>query len=135
MKIKLIIIATLLLGLLAFPGCVKRQLDPAGVYQGDSYLFQTELSINTSYEVIHTFVKWEKDNRDILRQWPEVKKAADRMRAGAPDWFKTANAAHDAYKVNPGDQTKSELELSVAILRTALLEATRYMTRTATPTP
>lgn len=110
-------------------GC--RTLDPAGVYRGDQVLYESELAIVTSYDVIHTFVTWEKQNRPALARWPQIKDAADRMRAGSPAWFATARAAHDAYKLDPSAVNKSALDVSLALLRTALAESMRYMAETA----
>lgn len=115
-------------------GCAS--LDKEGVYRGDAVIYHTELSIVTSYDVIQAFVQWEHENRAILAQWPEIKEKADVMRARAPAWFATAHAAHDAYKLDPSDANKTSLELSLSILRTALTEAMRHMSRMANhPTP
>jgi hypothetical protein len=106
-------------------------IDKTGVYQGDAALYRSELTISTSYEVIHTFVKWEADNRAALTKYPAIKKAADKMRTGAKHWISTANALHDAYKADPSAPNKTALETSTAILLAALTEATGYMTQAA----
>ncbi len=113
--------------LLSLQGCGT--LDPAGVYKGDAVLYHSELGITTSYELIHTFVEWEMDNRTILSKWPEIKKAADDMRKNAPRWKATADAMHDAYEAYPSDTNKQALEKALAILKTAMTEATKYMAK------
>jgi len=121
----LALVALLTIGALA-PGCT-RSLDPAGVYAGDDVLHTTELTITTSYEVVQTFVTWEKENRAALAQYPELTKAADAMRSGAPQWFKSAHALRDAYAADPSPENRDQLQTSLRLLRAALTEAASYM--------
>lgn len=106
-------------------GC--RSLDPDGPYQGDEVAYNTELTIVTSKNLIDLFVSWEKDNREPLRQWPQIKQYADFVRANAKDWFATANAAYDTYKANPTAENADKVKTALAVLKTALKEATRYI--------
>lgn len=130
----LILLTTSLLSVsLLSTGCGT--LDSKGVYAGDKVLYDAELAINTSYDLIHTFVTWEKDNRAALAKWPEIKSAANQMRAHAKEWFSTAHALHDAYAANPTDTNRESFLAAVAILRTALNEAAGYMARAAQPNP
>ena len=125
-----IIIAKLLtaiLRLLIPTGCGT--LDPSGVYKGDAVLYRSELGINTSYELIHTFVEWELDNRAALARWPEIRKAADDMRKNTPRWKATADAMHDAYAAYPSDTNREALTKALNILKTAMTEATKYMAK------
>jgi hypothetical protein len=96
-------------------------------------LYSAELTITTSYDLIHTFVTWEKDNRAALAKWPEIKQAANLMRANAPQWFKTAHALHDAYKLDPNQDNADALAAILRLLRTSLNEAAGYMARAAQP--
>lgn len=114
----------------ALSGCGT--LDKSGVYAGDQALYRAELAVTTSYNVIHTFVKWEHENRAALAQWPEIKQAAKTMRAHAEEWFHTANALHDAYVASPTSTNRESFLAAVSILRTALTEATGYMAKAAT---
>ncbi len=114
------------------PGCGT--LAKPGVYDGDQVLYHSELSINTRYEVLHTCVTWENQNRGALAKLsfgPDLKSSADEVRKHAPDWFATAHAAHDAYKRNPSDATKEPLELALNVIRAALTEAQRYTAQAA----
>lgn len=121
-NISSIIVATafLLLG-----GC--KSLDPAGVYAGDQLLYKAEVVIPTSYELIHTFVTWERNNRELLTNNPGIKEAADKMRAQSPKWFATAHALRDAYKGDPTPENADALQKILNILRVALAEAQAYM--------
>lgn len=127
----LIILGALSL-LLCHSGCGT--LDQTGVYAGDEILYESEVVIPTSYELIHTFVTWEKDNRAVLAKWPEIKRSADAMRAGAKQWIASANALHDAYKLDPTPPNGAALQRALAVLRTALNEAARYMAQAANTT-
>jgi hypothetical protein len=102
-------------------------LAPDGPYAGDKVLYNADLSIATSYDVLHTFVKWEYDNRATLAAKPEVKAAADKIRKGAPQWFSTALALRDAYEQSPSDGTRDALQQAVLVLRAAMFEATKYL--------
>jgi hypothetical protein len=108
-----------------------RALAPGGAYQGDQVLYHAELTAITAYDVIHTFVKWEHENRAALAVWPEVKQAADTMRKGAPQWFKSAYALRDAYAAAPTAENRAALEKALAVLRSALNEAAGYLARAA----
>lgn len=110
-------------------GCAP--LDPAGVYHGDQVLHKAELTITTSYDVIHTYVTWEKENRAALAAYPEIKTSAEVMRAGAKQWFATANALHDAYAASPTPENRDALATALAVLQTALDEAVKYMAQAA----
>lgn len=121
--------AALLLCVFALSSCAT--LDKSGVYAGDDVLYQTELTTTTSYELIHSYVTWEKANRATLAKWPEIKQSADAMRQGAPQWFATAYALRDAYAADPTDANRAALERSLNVLRTALNEAVKYMAQTA----
>jgi len=124
MRNRLLTLFTLLPALL-LAGCGT--LQTGGVYSDQKELYQIDSTINLSYEVIHTFVTWEMNSRAALASRPEITKAADRMRVGAPKWFGTAFALRDAYAAAPNDGTKSALETSLAVLQAAMTEATKYM--------
>lgn len=111
-------------------GC--RHLDPAGVYQGDAVLYHAELATPTAYELLHTFVSWEKQNRVALAKRPAIRKHADYVRANAKQWFNTANALHDACKANPTQVNKDALTTALGVLEVALIEANGYMLKAAT---
>lgn len=102
-------------------------LEPAGVYQGDKVLYSADLTITTSYDLIHTYVSWEKENRAALQTWPQIRQSADVMRAKAPQWFSTAHALRAAYASSPTPENRDALQTALNVLHTALSEATKYM--------
>jgi hypothetical protein len=104
-------------------------LNPGGVYAGDNALYQADLTIATSYDVLHSFVLFEYENRAGLANAPEIQLFANKVRAGAPQWFATALALRDAYASNPAGATKTALQQAVDVLRTATLESTRYLSQ------
>lgn len=111
-------------------GC--RHLDPAGVYQGDQVMYNAELITPTAYDLLHTFVSWEQQNRALITKWPEITRYADFVRLHRKEWFATANRLHDAYKIDPSQVNRDALAAALAVLQSALIEANGYMLRGAT---
>jgi hypothetical protein len=116
--------------LLAFGVTGCRSLAPGGPYEGDKVVFQAETTITTSYELVDTFLAWEKENRTTLAKWPEIRQAADAMRVAYPGYHKSAIALLEAYKSNPGGDD-AQLQRVLALLRTALLQAANHMANAA----
>lgn len=114
-----------LLALAGLNGCGS--LDPAGVYHSDRILYEAESNIAVSYQVIQSFVAWEKENRAALAAWPEIRGAADVMRAQAPRWFQTAHAWRDAYAANASAENQTALASALAVLHAGVAEAAGYM--------
>lgn len=109
-------------------GCASKvDLDPAGAYHSDAFLYSTDLAITSSYTVLDTFVTWEYTNRALLASTPQVTKAADRIRANAKQWFASAHALRAAYAATPTDANMANLQHVLAIIQAALVEATGYM--------
>jgi hypothetical protein len=109
-------------------GC-SRKLDPDGVYAGDKTLYNADRTIAEAYDVMHAFVKFEHENRAALASTPEVTKAADHVRMNAQQWLKSSIALRDAYSISPTPETRNNLEDSIRVLRTAIVEASRYMAK------
>lgn len=120
---------------LLFTGCAN--LAPDGPYKGDQVLYRADTVIPVSYTMLHTYVKWEYDNRAVLATTPEIKQSADYIRLNARSWITSAITARELYALQPTDANKSKLETVLNILSAALNEATKYMTayapKTATP--
>ena len=121
------IFALLLAGLVACGPTGCGTLNPAGAYAGDKVLYDADAGIATSYDLLHTFVKWEYDNRAALAGTPEIKGYADSVRRQAPQWFASAIALRDAYHAAPNGGTRTALQSALAVLRQATTEATRYL--------
>ncbi len=102
-------------------------VDAAGAMKTpDRVLFDADLAIATFYDALQGFVKWEFDNRASLSGTPAVKQAADKIRAGAPQWFKSAVAVRDAYAGNPSDENRNMLRKALDTLQAAIAESNRY---------
>jgi hypothetical protein len=110
-------------------GCKSRALDPAGVYQADQTLYAADKVISESYEVMHSFVLFEYQNREALRGTPEVTKAADHVRSNAQQWIKSAIALRDVYATTPTPDNRDKLNTAVRILREAIAQASAYMAK------
>lgn len=119
-----------LIAMVVTVGC--RSLDKSGVYKGDKILYHSELSIVTSYEFFDAYVKWEKEHREALSKWPEIRQSADNIRKNAKQWFATANGAHDAYESDPSEANRNNLTIALGVIRFAFAEASGYMLKTAT---
>ncbi len=122
-------IVALLLAVTLIGGCTNGcgTLDPQGVYQGDKFLYDADLTITTGYEVMHRFVTWEYQNRETLKGTPGIKAAADKVRAGAKDWVSSALKLRDAYKADPTDTNRKGLQKALDVIRQAVVEATGYL--------
>ncbi len=116
----------LALGLAGLSGCATK-IDPAGAYHGDTILYNADNVITSAYDVLHTFVKWEADNRTALSELPEVTKAADYVRDHARSWISTAIALREAYAKNPTPENRTSLQSAIVVLQSAMTEATKYL--------
>jgi len=126
-KSTLIIFALLVIGLAAFGPSGCGHLDPAGAYAGDKVLYDYDQTTVTSYDVLHTFVTWEYQNRQLLSDTPEIRSFADSVRKNAPRYFASAVALRDAYQANPSPGAKSALQASLDVIRQLVREATRHL--------
>lgn len=120
------LLMVLLVPLFGLSACATR-LAPGGVYNGDTFLYNADKTITSSYDVLHTFVKWEHDNRASLAKWPEIKRTADTVRVNADKWISSATALREAYAAEPSATNKEKLTTSLRVLRAALAESTRYL--------
>jgi hypothetical protein len=107
-----------------FFGC-QGTLDKSGPYAGDQILYNADQTIATAYDVLDTFVHWEKTNQKAVPA--SVHEAAENVRRNAPTWFKSATNLRKAYIADPTPENRLKLSNAVGILRAALTEATGYM--------
>lgn len=122
-----------MLAILLLAGCGTFKLAPAGAYT-DSVTYGADLSITTSYDVLHAFVKWEHDNAAALAGTPEIHAAANNIRKNAKQWIGSAIALRDAYAASPTAGNKSSLQTGLEVLSAAVAQATTYLVQsTATP--
>lgn len=134
-----VLLASLFLSVALFsPGCAGNvKLDPAGEYHGDTFLYQTDIAITSSYAVLDTFVTWEYTNRPLLSKQSGVTKFADSIRKDAKHWFDSAHALRATYAAQPTPENKINLQKALALIQTALTQAATYMAvppTTSTPT-
>lgn len=112
--------------ILIFDGCSHLAAD--GPYKGDATLYAADKAITESKSLFDTFLKFEKSNRELLRQWPEIKTSADEIRANGKRWVLTAMALRDAYAITPSAENKAALEKAISVIRAALTESAQYLT-------
>lgn len=127
MKLKILLLAACTC---LFTAC--HSLAPGGVYV-DKVAYNADLTIATSYEMIHSFVTWEYQNREVLSGNPKIKESADKFRLAAPAWFRSAVALRDAYSANPDSANSTALDNALNVLRAAVREATTMMASTQVP--
>lgn len=111
--------------------CACGTLAP-GVYNKDEVLYRADTAITASYDVFDTFVTFEYINRAALASKPEIKKAADKIRANAKKWTDSAIVLREAYVAAPTPENRDALKASIAVIRAALLESTKYINENQT---
>lgn len=97
--IKLTAILTLAVASLFIYGCAtKANLDPAGAYNGDTYLYNIDETIVNSYNLVDTFLVWEEQNNAYIKvNLPSVFSEANTIRVTTPPYIKTIKLFRDAY--------------------------------------
>jgi hypothetical protein len=86
--------------LLSESGCVTGlNLDPAGVYQSDTFLANSDLLLVSARSNLDNFVTFEWQNRGPLRaaHLESLTLAADAVRTNVATWFAVAELARSAY--------------------------------------
>jgi hypothetical protein len=118
-----------LFAVILMAGCAQIQPD------NDPVIVNAERTTIIALETFDTFLQWEYENRLTLLAVPEIKRTADRIRVDGQQWLETARTMTKAYKETRADADKNNLLAAVAILRTALVEATRYLGMQVPPLP
>jgi hypothetical protein len=79
--------------------CKTPNLDPAGVYRSNVFLYNSDHTLDAAASSLDAFVLWEMQNRASLasNHMEAVTVAADAVRTNAPTWFAVAQAARSAY--------------------------------------
>ena len=111
--------------LLLLCGCATQLA--SGPYNGDKVLYNADVAITSAYDVCHRFVKWEYDNQVALAQFPEVKKAADKVRVNAPGLINSAISLREVYVSTGSGESRDSLLTVVALLRQLMVEATKNL--------
>lgn len=128
----MVVLTVAMLGVGLTAGC-KTHLAEGGVYQGDTFLYQAENTINTAHDTFRDFLVWEKQYRDILPV--EVSRAADQIRMNEQKWIASANALHDAYVRTPTAENKDKLALTLNLIQAAFHESLAYMVANKSKAP
>lgn len=122
MKSKLLLL--FILPMLLLTAC--RNLEPGGPYK-DKVLYDADIIISASYDAVHTFVKWEYDNREVLKQTPQVKEYADKVRKTYPQAHWSAIVLRDSYAADPSGVNKTALTQALDVLRAAIRETNKWL--------
>lgn len=93
----------------------------------DPVVVNAERTTQLAVDVFDTFLKWEYDNRQALAATPEVRKAADFIRASGQTWLVSARSMTQAYKQHRTPENKANLDTAIATLRAAIAEARNYL--------
>ena len=124
-------IALLMVGLFALgflglsTGCGT--LDKTGPYAGDQVLYVADQTDVVAYKTLHAFVQFEYDNRAALAGHPEIKKAADEIRAHAPDIFAKYDQARKVYTNVRSPETQAVLAAIADQLKAEVTKATAFL--------
>jgi hypothetical protein len=114
-------------------GC-HTQLSGTGVYGTDTAAYDMDLAISTSKNVIESFLTWEKANRPLLStKYPDIRVYADKLRAEAPGWLKSAVAVRDSYATTHSQTDKTAFDAAMSVLDQAVTQAQTYLAKAATP--
>lgn len=130
-KLNVMIMAQLAVLIMFGPVACKTTLQPGGPYN-DPVLYNADKTITSSYRILHSFVKWEYDNRAVLPV--EVSRAADAVRDNAEKWITSAINLREAYALAPNKESKNNLEKTLDVLQSVLQEAAKYMADNQTRT-
>lgn len=113
-------------------GC-RTRLAPGGPYT-DPILYHADHTIISAQAALESFVKWEYQNRALLRDNKDITKAADYIRRNARLWINSAIAMRDTYAASPTGENKDKLQLVLDMLLKAVTEAQQYIITTSTAT-
>ena len=143
LKIYLVLFAALFgVMVLSETGC-KIKLDPAGVYHGNTLLYDADVTIDTTHQALESFVSWEAANDSFLiTNAPAITRAADFVRKNGPGWLKTATLARNKYEdsvlsvsasTNDVQSASNTLQQAVAGLKIDAANANKQQTFVTIP--
>jgi hypothetical protein len=107
-------------------GC-KTTLEDGGAYAGHKVLYDCDVTISAAWALTDAVVRWEKDNRQLLSEFPEIKIAVDDVRRKAPTAFRQAIAARDAYAAARTAETSGTLDQALTMIRALAAEASAIL--------
>jgi hypothetical protein len=121
----LILGAVLAFASMGLTGCGT--LDKSGPYAGDKVLYVADQTDVTAYNVIHSFVSFEYENRAALAGHPEIKAAADDIRAQAPLWFARYDQARTLYVTVNTPENLARFNAALDQLKAGVAKATSFL--------
>lgn len=95
----------------------------------DPVVVRAEQATTSAFDVVDAFLLWE-HNHPVP---DNIHAFAEKLRTEAPGWFATARALTKAYKANRTPEKKAALGTALAVLETAVREATHYLARPPPP--
>ncbi len=109
----------LLLGVVAVltSGC---QTPPSAADTARAASVRADITISAAREVFGTFDSWEKKNRMMLADSPEVRAYADVVREQSPGWLSQAESLRGLYETSPTPETTQRLRGSMDNLDAAI---------------
>lgn len=102
-------------------------LDKSGPYAGDKILYVADQTEVTAYNVVHEFVLFEYNNRAALAGHPEIKAAADDIRANAPQWFARYDQARTLYVTVNTPENLARFNAALDQIKAAVTKATSFL--------
>lgn len=111
---------------LCAPAC-KHTLQEGGPYKSVA-VYDAQLTIVTSWDILDTVMKWEETNRVALGKYPEVGRTLDAIRAKAPDAHLRAIRLVEIYEASMTTEDLTAAERAVTALRGLATEALSVMT-------
>lgn len=124
MKTRLLPLLSLLALLTLSNGC--KSILPGN----DPVVVRAQQTEQIAFTTFDTYVHIEDKYRSTL--WAvshDFKRVADKIRIGAPGWFKSFDAVLDAYKANRTSDNKANLAAGLAALEQSVIEAQSYLAR------
>lgn len=98
----------------------------------DPLVVRAQQTRGVAFATFDAFVTIEHRHRDLLwKADPGFKHTADKIREGAPKWFKSFDAALASYRSTKTQDSRLSLSGSVAFLETSLAEVQGYLTQAA----
>ncbi len=99
----------------------------ASITSGDPVVVRTEQAMSLAFDTMDAFVKFEHLYNSKGELGPDVRNAAEKIRAGAPKWMATAKIMLQTYKNNRTEENKANLMTALAMLQAGASEATKYL--------
>ena len=109
------IFSALLLVSLIFGCATSKDLDPAGIYHSDAYLYNADSAIVAAYSTVDAFLTFEYQNNSYIKtNCPAVFNIANDIRDKMPTVLKDVSKARNLYIKYLGNTNESTANLILA---------------------